>query len=145
MLTACGGVTYKDVVSHAEAHLYYPGSRVVSREGGDEERGGLDTGRSPAVATTDLATDATMSQVYAWYEGQLKSRGWKLRKTETIDGGSGDDSIDGGGAGASEMDKILGLKSGSIVHITTDGTLHTASVVLDFTGAHGARRSTRGR
>ena len=70
MLTACGGVTYKDVVSHAEAHLYYPGSRVVSREGGDEERGGLDTGRSPAVATTDLATDATMSQVYAWYEGQ---------------------------------------------------------------------------
>ena len=87
MLTACGGVTYKDVVSHAEAHLYYPGSRVVSREGGDEERGGLDTGRSPAVATTDLATDATMSQVYAWYEGQLKSRGWKLRKTETIDGG----------------------------------------------------------
>lgn len=86
MLTACGGVTYKDVVSHAEAHLYYPGSRVVSKAGGDEESG-LDTGRIPAGATTDLATDATMSQVYAWYEGQLKSRGWKLRKTETINGG----------------------------------------------------------
>src|SRR5438445_11433183 len=87
MLTACGGVTYKDVVSHAEAHLYYPGSRVVSREGGDDERGGLGTGRSPAVATTDLATDATMSQVYACDEGQLQSRGCTLRNAGTTDGG----------------------------------------------------------
>ena len=86
MLTSCAGVTYKDVVSHAESHLYYPGSRVVSKAGADEH-GGLDTGRVPAGATTNLATDGTMSQVYAWYASQLKSRGWQLRKTETINGG----------------------------------------------------------
>jgi len=86
MLTSCGGVTYKDVLSHPEAHLYYPGSRVVSKAGADE-RTGLDTGRMPAGATTNLATDAALSEIYAWYKAELTSRGWKLRKTETIGGG----------------------------------------------------------
>jgi hypothetical protein len=86
MLAACGGVTYKDVLSHPEAHLYYPGSRVVSKAGADEGSG-LDTGRTPAGATTNLATDATLSEIYAWYKAELSSRGWKLRKTETIGGG----------------------------------------------------------
>jgi hypothetical protein len=86
MLAACGGVTYKDVLSHPEAHLYYPGSRVVSKAGADESSG-LDTGRMPAGATTNLATAATLSEVYAWYKAELTSRGWKLRKTETIGGG----------------------------------------------------------
>jgi hypothetical protein len=86
MLTSCGEVTYKDVVSHAEAHLYYPGSHVVSKAGADEHSG-LDTGRVPAGATTNLATDATLSEIYAWYKGELSSRGWTLRKTETINGG----------------------------------------------------------
>ena len=86
MLASCGGVTYKDVVSHAESHLYYPGSRIVSKAGGGEHSG-LDTGRIPAGASTNLATDAAMSQVYVWYESQLRSRGWMLRKTETINGG----------------------------------------------------------
>jgi hypothetical protein len=86
MLTSCGGVTYKDLASHAEEHLYYPGSHVVNKAGGDEQSG-LDTGRVPAKATTNLATDATISEIYAWYKSELSSRGWTLRKTETINGG----------------------------------------------------------
>lgn len=86
ILTGCGGVTYKDLQSHAEAQLYYPGSHVISKAGADEQSG-LDTGRIPAKATTALASSAPVPQIYAWYETQLRSRGWSLRKTETINGG----------------------------------------------------------
>jgi len=85
-LTACGGVTSKELLSHAESHLYYPGSQVTSKAAGGEDQG-LDTGRIPAKTTVDLTVNEPMAKIYGWYESQLASRGWKLRKTETINGG----------------------------------------------------------
>jgi hypothetical protein len=86
-LVACGEVSYSDVLSHPESHLYYPGSRVITRSGGGEHRGGLDTGRTPAQTNVILAVDAPMSKIYSWYEAHLAAMGWSLRKTETINGG----------------------------------------------------------
>jgi hypothetical protein len=85
-LTACGGVTSKELLSHAESHLYYPGSRVTSKAVGAEDRG-LDTGRIAAGTTVTLAVTAPMARIYSWYETELAARGWKLRKTETINDG----------------------------------------------------------
>lgn len=85
-LAACGEVTYSDLLSHPESHLYYPGSKVVARSGGGEDSG-LDTGRIPAKTTVVLAVDAPMSDIYGWYEAHLAATGWHLRKTEMINGG----------------------------------------------------------
>lgn len=87
VMAACGEVSYSDLLSHPEARLFYPDSRVITRAGGGEERSGLDTGRTPAQTTVVLAVDAPMSQIYAWYEARLAAMGWRLRKTETINGG----------------------------------------------------------
>jgi len=87
-LAACGEVTYSDLLSHPESHLFYPGSRVVTRSGGGEHSG-LDTGRIPASTTVVLVTDAPMTQIYAWYRSHLVATGWALRDTEpeTMNGG----------------------------------------------------------
>jgi len=78
-------MTSKELLSHAESHLYYPGSRVTSRAVGAEDQG-LDTGRIAAGTTVTLAESAPMAKIYGWYETELASRGWKLRQTETING-----------------------------------------------------------
>ena len=86
ILSSCGtgGVTYKDLAARPEAHLFFPGSRVLSTTGNDEHS--ELTGIYPANITIQLAVAASMSDIYAWYRTQLAQRGWTLQMVESING-----------------------------------------------------------
>jgi hypothetical protein len=73
-------VSYDELISHAEARLYYPGSQVISARGVAEEQG-LDV-HTWASFTSELRTDASSPQILSWYERELEGRGWVLRQVD---------------------------------------------------------------
>ena len=73
-----GVVTYQQVLSRPEAHLYYPGARVAESHG-DGEIPSLLEGNRPAYTDAHLvASDATRQRVDDWYEAKLTASGWHL-------------------------------------------------------------------
>jgi len=70
-------VSYQQVSGHAEAHLFYPGSAVVSRFGGAEYRHPLAGNVDPAFAGAILASAAKPEQMYLWYQLWLLKHGWR--------------------------------------------------------------------
>ncbi len=85
-VAACGDqlVTAKALEAHAEAHLYYPGSTVVSTSRSDE-RSAI-TGQYPAELNTVLRTTGSSEEIYAWYSQQLGHRGWQVAEVVTVNG-----------------------------------------------------------
>lgn len=78
-------VGYGALLSHREANLYYPGSRVLSR-GGWEEYAELCRGAAlmctrgdvPAWIDNQLVVEiARATQVSGWYDNQLLEAGWR--------------------------------------------------------------------
>jgi hypothetical protein len=67
-------VTYAQVSSHEESHLYYPGSTVFSPFG-SREVGGLE-GKESAFAGAVLTTTAPPDTVMQWYAHWASSHGW---------------------------------------------------------------------
>jgi len=84
--SACGGglVTEKDLTAAPEAHLYYPGSKLLGTSGSDE-RSTL-TGDYPAEVRAVLQSDASADELYGWYSAHLQRLGWTLGKVETVNG-----------------------------------------------------------
>jgi hypothetical protein len=71
-----GGVTVRDLESHPEATLYYPGATVIAHGGTDEQH--YLAGRpGSAYATSILATPGSSARIYTWYETWLAAHGWK--------------------------------------------------------------------
>jgi hypothetical protein len=85
LLSSCStGETYKELAGRPEAHLFFPGSRVLGTTGNDEHS--ELTGIYPAELTIQLTVDASMPQIYAWYERELTMRGWTLQHVESVNG-----------------------------------------------------------
>jgi hypothetical protein len=68
-------VSASELKGRAEAHLYFPGSSVV-RVSTRDMRGSLLAADQPAQVGTWLATSAPKNDVIAWYENEMRSRGW---------------------------------------------------------------------
>lgn len=70
--------SYLEVNKRPEAHLYYPGSRVLEVDISGESRA-LEGGPIPAHASALIATSSSStshSQVLAWYRDYLTRHGW---------------------------------------------------------------------
>lgn len=108
-------VSYSELISHPEARLYFPGSQVISAQGAGEDQR-LDVHRW-ATFTSELRTDASASEVLSWYDRELASRGWVLRKTDPYN---------------AEPGRIytLGRREQFQVSIAGDGTYGTIFMVL---------------
>jgi len=76
-------VTQSQLKSRAEAHLYYPGSSVVSVEGRDEDYG-IDIRHVPAEVVTKLDSSSDLQSIFTWYDQRLKDLGWTLRKVDSV-------------------------------------------------------------
>jgi hypothetical protein len=71
-----GSVTVRDLETHPEAALYYPGASVIDHGGIDEQDSFL--GRPGSAYTTSvLATSDSADRVYAWYQTWLTAHGWR--------------------------------------------------------------------
>jgi len=85
LLASCGSpVTQDDLAKRPEAHMFYPGSRVLETRGQNEQL--TEGGTRIAEVTTDLSVDAQADQIYSWYLRELTAKGWTLRKTERANG-----------------------------------------------------------
>lgn len=71
-----GVVTYQQVLSRPEAHLYYPGAHAVESHGEGEIQSLLEGNRPAYVQTYLVVSDATQKQVGDWYRAQLTASGW---------------------------------------------------------------------
>jgi hypothetical protein len=78
-------VSYGDLLSHPEANLFYPGSRLL-QSGGWEEYAELCRGPGlmctpgdvPAFVENQLVVDgASPSEIYGWYQDELSASGWR--------------------------------------------------------------------
>ena len=78
-------LTYKDLTTHAEATLYYPGARILRHTGGDEQSGGVEGEPSSAFAGAIMATADSPQQVYAWYATYLQAHGWSPARVGTTE------------------------------------------------------------
>jgi hypothetical protein len=107
-------VSYAELISHPEARLYYPGSQVISAQGGGEEQG-LDV-HTWASFTSHLRTGASPSQILSWYERNLEDQGWILRQSDAY-------------AVPSRV-FTLGRREEMQVAISPDGTYSTTFTVL---------------
>ncbi len=76
-----GPVTYEQVASHEEAHLYYPGARVFWRFGGGEERNLIEGGSNWAFAGAILLSEGAPQDLYAWYRQWMLAHGWQPEPT----------------------------------------------------------------
>ncbi len=78
MTPQTGPVTYSDISRHAEAHLYYPGSTIISRFGSGEQRASDSSGGQPGAAFAGgIATsNDTRSNIYYWYLVWMLKHGW---------------------------------------------------------------------
>ena len=68
-----GPISARQVAKNPLAHLYFPGSKPFFRFNSGSKEGAND---GPAGAGTLLTSNATGSQIYAWYTEKLKSLGW---------------------------------------------------------------------
>jgi hypothetical protein len=85
LLASCGSpVTQDDLAKRPEAHLFYPGSRVLETRGQNEQV--TEGGTRIAEVITDLSVDAQPDQIYSWYSHELTAKGWTLRKSERVNG-----------------------------------------------------------
>ena len=73
-----GVVTYQQVLSRPEAHLYYPGAHVVESHGDDEQPSLLEGNRPAFVQTYLVVSDAARAQVDDWYRTKLTTSGWHV-------------------------------------------------------------------
>lgn len=64
-----------------EANLYYPGAKVIEEVAAPRNVG--PDGQGPASYGHNLAVNATPDQVIAFYDRELKSRGW-VKSTESL-------------------------------------------------------------
>jgi hypothetical protein len=73
----CGAVacptTYKELTAMPISHLYYPGAHVICRVGAGYNQ----NGSGSAYAGAYLWTPARPSAIYAFYEHDLLSKGWR--------------------------------------------------------------------
>jgi|ERR1035437_926040 hypothetical protein len=70
-----GKVTYTFVYTLPEAKMYYPSTTVVEILGGDEIDSPPSSARS-GFAGAILATNASASTIYDWYDTKLVLSGW---------------------------------------------------------------------
>ena len=68
-------ITQRELSTHPEAQLRYPGSLVVKVVGSDEVAT-RDSEPDPAYVGAILTTAATATQLYAWYARWLTARGY---------------------------------------------------------------------
>jgi hypothetical protein len=70
-----GNITYQQLLSRPESHLYYPGAKAIESHG-DGVRQGLPN--FPAFVQTYLVvSDVTWQQVDDWYRTKLTASGWR--------------------------------------------------------------------
>jgi hypothetical protein len=75
-------VSASELAGRQEAHLHFPGSIVLHQSMQDMNGPLLSTG-APASVSTIAATSAPKDDVSAWYENQMRSRGWSPTCGET--------------------------------------------------------------
>src|ERR671937_2960571 len=75
-----GPVSVDDLRSRPEAHLFYPGSRVLRTSSRPEDRQ-VGDGPVPATIETDLVADATSESILSWYAAGLNDDGWRSAGT----------------------------------------------------------------
>lgn len=75
-------VSAAELAGRQEAHLYFPGSTVLNQSMQDMTGPLLSTG-APASVSAIAATSAPKDDVSAWYESQMRSRGWSPACGET--------------------------------------------------------------
>lgn len=78
-------VNYDQLLSSAEATLYYPGAQILEQQASAEGRVNCQVMMAvcaeddqPAQVATSLVTDASEASIYRWYAWQLAIRGWRL-------------------------------------------------------------------
>jgi hypothetical protein len=69
-------ITRAELETHAESHLFYPGSKLVRRVGSNQIPNPHDTEPNPAYAGAILTASATPDQLYAFYRKELRPRGF---------------------------------------------------------------------
>jgi hypothetical protein len=73
-----GPVTFDQVRSHPEAHLFYPGAQVYWPVGGEEQRNWIEGGSNPAFSGAILISQVSTDEIYSWYQTWLYSHGWEV-------------------------------------------------------------------
>jgi hypothetical protein len=71
-------VTFDEVKSRPEGHLFYPGALVYWPIGGGEQRNSMEGGTNPAFSGAILTSHGSADEIFAWYQGWLSSHGWAL-------------------------------------------------------------------
>lgn len=66
--------------------MYYPGSTLIGQGGKDAENGPVFYSRASAGGTA--GTNATIEDVFAFYDRELTTRGWRLSTADTAVGTS---------------------------------------------------------
>lgn len=64
------------MAAHSESHLYYPGSKVVRLVGSNQIAKTSEPEPDPAYAGAILTATVTATQLYAFYDQQLRARGF---------------------------------------------------------------------
>jgi hypothetical protein len=72
-----GPVTFDQVKSHPEGHLFYPGAHVYWPIGGGEQRGGLEGITNTAFAGANLTSTASVDEINQWYQQWMLAHGWQ--------------------------------------------------------------------
>jgi hypothetical protein len=73
-----GPVTFDQVKSHPEGHLFYPGAHIYWPIGGGEQRNSIEGGTNPAFSGAILTSNRSPDEIFAWYQSWLFSHGWAL-------------------------------------------------------------------
>jgi hypothetical protein len=81
LASACGGGrTLAEINATPESKLFFPGSVVTERYGGDESCG-IDTGCTSAFLDIKAKVSATSAEIGAWYQQKLGLIGWTQAPT----------------------------------------------------------------
>jgi len=72
-----GPVTLRDLRSHPESQLVYPGGAVTSRYGQSEVRDWTGQLVKPGLAGLTFSSSAGQDRIFTWYAGWLRSQGWE--------------------------------------------------------------------
>jgi hypothetical protein len=72
-----GPVTFDQVKSHPEGHLFYPGAQVLWPLGSGERSDALGGITNPAFAGAILTSNASADEIYGWYREWMLSHGWQ--------------------------------------------------------------------